>query len=142
MIFRPLLSATFVGMLVAAPLPALASSQTDSRLAQTLSDRSTQRSVAIALGAMSEVVLNLRLAPLARAIEAAEGGDPDAVDPQVRLRDFAGPKAERIPYEMSRRVPALMGAAGEMAGAVDTAAPALRAMAEAMRARIDDALER
>lgn len=141
MLARPLLSASLLAMLAAASSPAIARPEAPSRLGETMRDPATQRTMTAAARAMSEALLNVRIAPFLRAIEAAHGGEPDSVDPDLSLRDYAGPEAERVPHELSRRLPAMMGAMGEMAGGFEAVLPELRDTVEDMRARIDDAID-
>ena len=52
---------------------------------------------------------------------------------EVRLRDLAGPKADRLPGEIGHRVPQAMGAVAGMAGAVEDMLPDLNAAVERLR---------
>ena len=136
---RPLLTAAALAALAAAPGGALAKSPSGSKVAEEMRDPVNQAVMSGAVRALSEALLDIKLAPFVKAIEAAHGNDPRDIDPDMTLRDYAGPEAERMPYEMSRRLPALMDATGEMAGAFEASLPALKAMAIEMRDRVKDA---
>ena len=58
------------------------------------------------------------------------------VDPDTRLRDYAGRDAEDMPDKLSRRLPAMMGALGGMAEAAEQMTPALKGMAKQMGAAV------
>jgi hypothetical protein len=119
--------------LVLAPLPAAARGQDHDDVAKRLADPGTQAAVAVALTALSESLLDLRIEPIRRAMAAA-GDDPASnLPPDARLRDLAGPAADRVPGEIGRRVPQAMGAAAGMAGAMEDMVPELKAIAERMK---------
>jgi hypothetical protein len=124
--------------LALAPLPAAAREQERGDIAKRLSDPATQAKVTIALTALSEALLDMRIEPVRRAMAAA--GDEAAADlpPDARLRDVAGPGARHLPGELGRRVPQTMGAAAGMAGAIEDMIPELKSTARRMR----DALPR
>ena len=65
----------------------------------------------------------------------ARGRDDAAADlpPDARVRDLAGPTADKLPGAIGKRVPQAMGAAAGMAGAVQEMIPELHALAERMR---------
>lgn len=100
-------------------------------LIETLSDPDRQAAMAQTLSALSEMLLDLPLAPMARAAAKAAGQDPEAIDPQMTLRRMS-PEAERLPKELSTRVPQMMGAMAGMAEGMEAMLPALRQMAERM----------
>jgi hypothetical protein len=125
--------------------PAFGRSDDAARLGRAMQDPAAQQATASAAAAMSEALLNIRVAPLIEAIEAIEaahGANPGDVDPNLTLRDYAGPEAERVPEEVSRRLPAMMGAMGAMTGTLETMLPQLRETAKIMRDQMDEALER
>lgn len=126
--------AAVVAPLAALTLAAPAHARGDSELAplvKQLSDPDRQQSMAQTLSAMSQILLDLPLAPMARAAAQAAGEDPDEIDPQLTLRRMS-PDAERMPEELSARVPQMMGAMAGMAEGMDAMLPALRQMAERM----------
>jgi hypothetical protein len=137
---RSLLTAAALGVL-AASTPALAQEDEAARLGEAMRDPAAQQATAAAAAAMSEALLNIRVAPLLDAIRTAEGAPPGTVDPNLSLRDYAGPGAERVPEEVSRRLPAMMGAMGNMTGALESMLPQLRETARMMRDQVDQALE-
>ncbi|HUQ13863.1 MAG TPA: hypothetical protein VM055_06270 [Novosphingobium sp.] len=125
--------------LALAPLPAAAKSDT-TKMAEKMRDPAMQGAVAAALRVMSEAMLDLRVAPFLKAVEAVR--DPERardIDPDLRVRDVA-PEAGRVPEEMSRRVPAMMGAMGGMAEAVGAMTPVLKDMAREMGAAMGEAV--
>lgn len=137
--FAALLSiAGAVGALVSAPASArpvsYRSPPAERDIAATMSDPQVQESVADAVGGISEAMLDISLAPFARALDAA--GDHEAADELGRhstLRDVAGPDGERVPREMARRVPEMMGAMGGMTTALERMLPELARAGEQMR---------
>lgn len=140
MVHRPPLAAAFAACaLIAAPAAAQPES---ARVAESLSDPRLQSAAAAAARAMSEAMLDLRVAPLVKAAEALR--DPEfarAVDPDLTLGEIAGPRAAQVPDELSRRVPGMMGAMGAMAGTVDAMAPALMEMAREMGVAMSRAID-
>ena len=123
-----------------APVPALAQDRTEedaARVAEMLRDPALQQSVAAGMAAASEALLDVPLAPLARAVAEAAGDDPRDVDPNMTLRSVS-PEAEDVPAEIHDKLPRVMGAMAGMAGGVSAMIPALREMA----ARMEEAVER
>lgn len=147
MMLRPLLITAALAAIAAAAAPALAESGpterpadagSAERMAEKMRDPATQQAMSEGLRAMTGAMLGIKLGPFLKAMEAAGGGETARdIDPDMTLRDYAGPEAERMPDEMARRLPAMMGAMGEMAVAFEQALPALREMAEEMRARVE-----
>ncbi len=140
MITRFLMSAAVLGTVALAPLPAFAKSDT-AEIAKQMRDPQMQGAMAAAVRAASDAMLDIRIAPLLDAVETAR--DPlrdrsrrDRVDPDTRLRDYAGRDAEEMPEKLSRRLPALMGAMGGMAEAVEEMKPALKDVARQMGAAV------
>jgi hypothetical protein len=139
MTIRPAL----LSLAAAAALAPASASARDRALGDTterLSDPAAQMAASAAIAAMAETVLNIDIAPFARAVAAMGGGGDTLRDlpPDARLRDLAGPDAERMPREIARSVPRAMGSAAEMASAVQAMLPELRDTARRMR----DALPR
>ena len=130
---------------LAAPLlvasPALAQDEPMGEMAAKMGDPEVQRAMAAALETMSEALLDVPVGPFAEAAramgktmgDAEEDEDLERLPPDATLRDLAGPEAERMPREMARRVPAMMGAMAGMAGMLEAMRPMLAAMAERMR---------
>jgi hypothetical protein len=143
MLLRPLLSAVAALALGSgAAAPALGQDSPVGDLGAAMRDPVTQQRMAGAVRAMSDALLNLRIAPLLKAIEVVEGRSTDALDPDLSLRDYAGPEAERVPRELSRRLPETMSAMGDVTAAVEAALPAFAAAAEGLRDRLDAEMKR
>lgn len=103
-------------------------------IAERLSDPSVQLAASAALAAMVESVLDMDIAPIARAARTMGGGGAMGdLPPDARVRDLAGPDARNIPGDVARKVPRAMGSAAEMAGAVDDMMPQLRETARRMK---------
>jgi hypothetical protein len=137
---RKLASLSALAALALAPVPALARDHTDGDFARELQDPRKQEAVGNAMGAMMAALLNLKAEPLARAMERM--GDHKAARQIPRgatLGDLAGPEAKRMPAEMRRRVPAMMGAMGELAGMMQDLAPELAAIGEDFERQMDEA---
>lgn len=135
-----LIAMTAVIVALAAPVPAFAQDRTEedaARVADTLSNPAVQEGIADGVAAASEALLDVPLAPLARAVAQASGEDPRDVDPNMTLRDVS-PETQDLPAEIHRTLPRAMGAVAGMAGGVSEMIPALR---EAAR-RMKDAVER
>ena len=133
-------------LIFAAPLPAFAQdvlpeeSVEDSaaRLSEKLSDPLTQERLSQSLAVMSEVLLDLPLAPFLRGMAEMAGEDPAAVDPDLTLRRVS-PEADRVPGEIADKLPRMMGAAAGMAEGMATMMPALREMVARMGSAIEQA---
>ncbi len=137
---RRLVSLTVLAALALAPVPALARTAADEDFAAGLDDPRKQEAMGNAMGAMMAVLLNMKAEPLARAMERM--GDHKAARKIPRgatLGDLAGPEAKRMPDEVRRRVPAMMGAMGELAGMMKDIAPELEAIGEDFGRQMDEA---
>lgn len=111
----------------------------DSRaIAGKLSDPGNQVAATVALTAMSEALLDLSIAPLVRALRTADPQAGEGLPPDARLRDLAGPDADRVPKELGRRVPEVMGTAAGLANAVQDMMPQLRAMGDRLKDALPD----
>ena len=130
----PIAAVAFVAL--AAPFPALAqeseTEQVTAEIERTLGDPAMQDAMAEGMAAASEALLDVPLAPLARAVAQAAGEDPGAVDPDTTLRSVS-PEAEDVAYRVRESLPRMMGAMAGMASGVGAMVPALREMAERMR---------
>lgn len=132
---------TAVLVALAAPVPALAQDDTEAaaaRTAEKLRDPVLQERMADGMAAASEALLDVPLAPLARAVAEAAGEDPRDVDPDMTLRHVS-PEAQDIPAEIHDKLPRAMGAMAGMAGGFSAMMPALREMAERMRDAVEQA---
>ena len=135
------LVATVVLAALAVPVPALAQDRTEqdaARIAETLRDPALQESMARGMAAASEALLDVPLAPLARAVAEAAGEDPRDIDPGMTLRHVS-PEASDLPAEIHDKLPRAMGAMAGMAGGFSAMIPALREMAERMKDAVGQA---
>jgi len=121
-------------VLALASTPALAAEGDAGRLAEELTDPARQAEIAAMIEAMTTVMLDMSVAPLARAKAEIEGGDPEAVDPGLTVRDLAGPEAEGMPREIAMRLPQMMGALAVLAVSFEQMLPQLRAMGDTLAA--------
>jgi hypothetical protein len=125
--------------------PALAQDRSMDEMAAKMSDPQVQQAMAAAVASMSEALLEIPVAPFAKAARAmgktmggAEAADDLAdIPPDATLRDLAGPEATRMPHEMARRLPPMMGAMSGMAGVFGAMRPMLEAMAERMKDAVE-----
>lgn len=118
------------------PLPAFAQDEAPAeetglaRAAEEMSDPARQAQAAI----MAEVVMTALLeVPVGKLLQSAAtiaGEDPDEIDPDITLREVAGPEAERAPRQFAAAMPRMMEAAGALAGAFGTMLPELRRIGE------------
>ena len=136
---RILLAASVLALVTVAS-PAMARDDTTHRVTEQIRNPATQRAMAGAVAAMSEAMLDMPLEPLARMADAM--GDHRAAREMhgATVGDYASPEARDVPREVSRKLPAMMGAVGGMADAAEEMAPALKAMAREMGARMTDAM--
>jgi hypothetical protein len=128
--------------LALAPVPALANDIGEPALADAaaeLSDPVRQEQAAVMVEAMMGALMQMPVGPMMRAAADMAGEDPEAIDPDTRVADIAGPQAAEAGAEMSRRLPQMMEAMAGMAGALDAMLPQLRAMAETMRTQLPEA---
>lgn len=131
---RSVLPAFFLSL----ALPTAVSAQATDReglsdLGEQMRDPAYQRDMALMLQAMTEVLLDMPVAPLAQA--AAEMADKETrdIDPDLTLRRMV-PQADRAGEEVARVVPRAMQAAGSMAEGLAAMTPLLRNMAARIRA--------
>jgi len=110
--------------------PALAAEGDAAHLAKDLADPELQAEVAVMAQAMASAMLDMKIGPMARAAAEMEGKDPEAVDPDLTVRDVAGPEATDAPREIAVRVPQMMGAMATLAVAFEQMLPQLRAIGE------------
>ena len=137
---RPLIITATV-LAAALSAPAFAQDDTEqavARTAESLRDPVLQERMAAGMAAASEALLDVPLAPLARAVAEAAGEDPRVVDPNRTLRSVS-PEASDVPAEIHDKLPRVMGAMAGMAGGMSAMIPALREMAERMRDAVDEA---
>lgn len=138
---RPIL-AIGAALSLAVPAPALAqiAPESDAELGamvEILRDPVVQVQAGEMLAAMSQVLLNLKVAPLAEAMAEIAGEPIDDIDPDQTVRDLA-PEAEYLPQDIRREVPQAMDRLAGMSGALAAMLPALRDMAAQMETAIED----
>ncbi|WP_375289150.1 hypothetical protein [Qipengyuania sp.] len=102
------------------------------RAKQALTDPARQEALARSLGVMTEVLLDLPLAPLVAPLAEAAGEDREGIDPDMTLRKIA-PDAGRIPQEIESNLPRAMTATAGMSEAVASALPQLEALARTLQ---------
>ena len=112
-----------------------------SEMAEKMKDPERQRQMALMLRTMSEVLLDMPLAPMMEAMgdvsKDMTGKDAPQVDPDATLRKIA-PDASRVPVEIERNLPRALDAMGSMAEAFEKMMPALQEMGEVMAERMKD----
>lgn len=103
-----------------------------SEMAERMRDPEKQRQMALMLRTMSEVLLDMPLAPLMNSVGEIAGEDAPRVDPDATLRSVA-PEADRVPEEIEKNLPRALDTMGSMADAFEQMMPALEQMAERLR---------
>jgi len=129
---RIVLSAIAAAAAAFASTPALAAEGDAARLADELNDPAKQAEMAAMVQTMANLMLEMPVAPLLRAKAEIEGTDPEAVDPNLTVRDLAGPEAENAPREIAVRLPHMMGALATLAVSLEQMLPQLRAMGDTL----------
>lgn len=133
-----LLPVAALAALATMPVPALA--KADGSLSRELRDPYKAEAMGDMLGAMLGVMLDMKAEPLARVMEAA--GEPEAARKIPRgatIGDLAGPNARRMPQEVRRRAPAMIGALGEFAGMLEEMAPQFEQIAKDFDRKVENA---
>ena len=143
---RKIVLSALAASVVAAPAPLLAQDEAEaeaplaleepgdvfSGMAERFKDPEQQRQMALMLRTMSEVLLDMPLAPLMEAMGEVAGEDAPEVDPDATLRSMS-PHADRVPEEIEKNLPRALDAMGSMAEAMEKMMPALKDMAERMK---------
>ncbi len=126
---------------LAAASPAMARDAGMDRAVGVLSDPAMQERMGDMLAALTGAMLELDVAPLAKAIDQAQG-KPTSRNYRkgMKLGDLAGKDARRAPEQIRRAVPQAMGQMAGMAGAMEAMLPQLEAMAEKMKGAMGGAL--
>lgn len=101
-------------------------------LTEALSDPAMQEKLAIMMRAMTGMMMDMNVAPIARAAAEMAGEDPEAIDPDTTLRELAGEEAEDMPARMQEELPEMMQRMAGMSGMFEQMLPLLREMAEGM----------
>ncbi len=134
-----LLPAAFAAFVL--PVPALSQESAEpqaaslAELGEQMRDAERQRETALMLQALTEVLLDMPIAPLAEAAAEMAGEQAERIDPDMTLRQVA-PDADRVSDEVARNVPRAMEAAGALAEGLAAMTPVLREMAERFRATL------
>ncbi|MXO48806.1 hypothetical protein GRI69_11115 [Erythrobacter vulgaris] len=103
-----------------------------SDMAERMRDPENQRQMALMLRTMSEVLLDMPLAPLMNSLGEIAGEDAPKVDPDATLRSVA-PQADRVPEAIEKNLPRALDTMGSMADAFEQMMPALEQMAERLK---------
>lgn len=138
MSYRNRLPVVMLAALAALPAPAAAKSENP--VSRELRDPYKAEAMGDMLGAMLDVMLDMKAAPLARVMDAA--GDPEAarrIPRGATIGDLAGPDGHRLPQEVRRRAPAMLGALGEFAGMLEDVAPKLERIAKDYDRNVENA---
>lgn len=102
------------------------------RMAKTLADPVRQQALAKAMGAMTDVLLDIPLAPILGPLAEAAGEDPRRIDRDATLRKMT-PGAGDVSRQVERTLPRAMGAMAGMSTVFADLLPQLREAAERMR---------
>lgn len=123
------------GLAVAAtlPAPALADQTRAGEIAEKLNDPMTQYAVAGMISAMTKAMLDMKVEPIAKAVEGVTGKPSRHLPPDATVADLAGTDQDEVREKLVRNVPQMMSAMGGMASAVEEMLPQLEEMAERMR---------
>lgn len=101
-------------------------------MAEQMRDPERQREIALMVQTMTEVLLDVPIAPLAKAAAEMAGEKADDIDPTMTLRQMA-PGAGEVSKQVGKNLPRAMDAMSSMAEGFAAMAPALRQMAERMK---------
>lgn len=107
-----------------------------SEMTEKLSDPLFQDQAATMAAALMGAFLELPIGPMVEALDQASGGEGPDIDPDARIVDLA-PEAEDLPAEVSERLPEAMSAMSSMAQGFEAMLPALREMADRMKAAVE-----
>lgn len=99
------------------------------RMAQSLSDPVRQAQLAATLAAVTEIVLDIPLAPLVGPLAEAAGEPAPRVDPDLTLRRMA-PRSDGLSRSIQDNLPRAMDRMAGLSGSLAALAPALRDMAD------------
>ncbi len=109
-------------------------------MSQKLADPEFQAQAATMAQIVLGSLLDLKVGPLAEAMNRATDGEGPVVDPDATIRDLA-PEAEALPDQVSERLPQAMNAMSAMSEGMQTMLPALRDMAARMRDAMEQSRE-
>ncbi len=139
MFLRAALAASLALVALSPSLAQARSARPDHRFSEKLADPVVQAKVSAMAALMSEMLLDLKVGPLARVM--GEMGDEDArdIDPDARLSDLAGPGMRDMPRQIVREIPRAMGQMGRAAGAFEEMMPEFERMADQMKRAVEKA---
>ncbi len=115
--------------------------QTDGDIAaltDRLSDPAFQQELAVTVAALSQVLLDLPIAPLAEAAADMAGETAQDIDPDMTIRK-ALPEASDVPQVIERELPQAMDRMAGLSGAMQAMLPALRDAARQMEGALEGA---
>ena len=108
-------------------------------MAEQLSDPERQEQLAMTMATLSEVLLDLPLAPILQPLSQAAGDTTDKpmpeVDPDATLRTLA-PQASELPAQIQEKLPEAMSRMAGLSEGLSALLPALAAMGEQLRDRL------
>lgn len=107
-------------------------------LTDRLSDPALQQELAVTFAALSQVLLDLPIAPLAEAAADIAGETAQDIDPDMTIRK-ALPEASDVPEVIERELPQAMDRMASLSGAMQAMLPALRDAARQMEGAIEGA---
>lgn len=101
-------------------------------MAEQMRDPDRQRELSMMLQTMAQMLLDVPIAPLAKAAADMAGEKAEEIDPDLTLRQMT-PDAEDVADEIADNVPRMMDMMGSMSEGIAAMAPALKQMAERMK---------
>ena len=111
-----------------------------SEMTETLRDPETQEDITTKLTALTQVLLDLDLAPLAEMAEAVSGEPVPELERGGTLRELS-PETEALPEMVERELPKAMDKMADMSVAMEAMLPLLVTMAEQMKTVVEDGAE-
>lgn len=121
--------------------PAMARDAGIGDASRVLSDPAMQHRMGDMLAALTGALMELDVAPLAKAIDQAQvGKSGKSYRHGMKLGDLAGPEARQAPEAIRRAAPQVMGQMAGMAGAMEEMLPQLEAMADKLKGTMGAAL--
>lgn len=109
--------------------PRAPETETLDRMAQSLSDPVRQAQLAATLAALTEIVLDIPLAPIVEPLAEAAGEPAGRVDPDLTLRRMA-PRSDDLSRTIQDNLPQAMDRMATISGSLAELVPALRDMAD------------
>ncbi len=109
-------------------------------ISEKLADPEFQAQAAAMAQIFLGTMLDLKVGPLAEAMNRATDGEAPDIDPDATIRELA-PEADELPDQVSERLPQGMNSMSAMTDGLQTMLPALRDMAARMRDTMEQARE-